>query len=292
VSEWTTATARAKVNLRLRIFPAGADGFHPIETLFCRISLADEIRVRLTSAPGVALSVSGPEGAPTGGDNLAARAAALFLERTGSTGGAEIELEKRIPAGSGLGGGSSDAAATLRALDRATGGALLADDLLALGARLGSDVPFFVADRPFALGWGRGERLLGLEPPSPRAMLVVVPEIRVPTSTAYDMWDDARSRDVGERQDEALAVDANALSDWDSIAERASNDFESVILKRHPELEGVRSELRATGPRIVLLSGSGSAFVGVYDSPDARDAAARRLEERERATVLCVSGPE
>jgi 4-diphosphocytidyl-2-C-methyl-D-erythritol kinase len=108
--EWLESAARAKVNLRLRIFPAGVDGYHPIETLFCRIDLADRLRLRLREEPGIDLRISGAENVPAGSENLATLAAERFMGNFGIEGGVAMELVKSIPPGAGLGGGSSDAA--------------------------------------------------------------------------------------------------------------------------------------------------------------------------------------
>jgi len=141
--------APAKINLNLRVLGRNeATGYHDLETWMVPITLADELRVELTGTPGIVLTCSDPE-LDSGSGNLAWKAADLFLHETGHSGGARIELHKHIPHGAGLGGGSSDAAAVLKALNEQTGRKLGETKLLELAAELGSDVPFFIGEPPF-----------------------------------------------------------------------------------------------------------------------------------------------
>ncbi|MGD2216569.1 MAG: 4-(cytidine 5'-diphospho)-2-C-methyl-D-erythritol kinase [Gemmatimonadales bacterium] len=287
---WQLVEARGKVNLSLRIYPRGADGYHPIETLFCRVDLADRLRVRVRDEPGVSIRVSGPETAPPNRENLAARAATLFLELTGTAAGVEIELEKHIPPGSGLGGGSSDAAAVLRTL-AAMLEPVAPDELLALAAQLGSDVSFFAADTPLAFAWGRGERVLRCQGLAPRPMLLVLPDVAISTAEAYARWDerqvDERTTTVGPR----LRSDSD-LSSWEVISSAAVNDFEPVIFGLRPDLRLLKEVLSETRPLTALLSGSGSALFAVYESERQRQEAASRVTDVvEGARVVSVRGP-
>jgi 4-diphosphocytidyl-2-C-methyl-D-erythritol kinase len=287
---WLEAEARAKVNLGLRIYPRRPDGFHTIQTLFCRIDLADRLRLRLRSQPGVAIRVSGPESAPQGPDNLAARAAALFLEQSGRAVGVEIELEKRIPAGSGLGGGSSDAATVLRLLDQATASSLPHNKLSSLARQLGADVTFFAADVPLAFGSGRGDRLNCDAGLAPRPMLLVVPRVAVSTSEAYACWDEAQ--DPAADRVTVKAPEPGAALSWETLYSEAENDFEPVIFQRLPRLRALHEALSATAPSLALLTGSGSALFGVYESETLRDRAASDLEDvDEDVRLISARGP-
>ncbi len=289
---WSEAKAQAKVNLRLRISPPGPDGYHPLETIFCRIDLADRVRLRLRRDPGIGLRVSGPEPAPEGPENLAARAAALLLERVGLADGVEIELQKHVPPGAGLGGGSSDAAAALRLLAGRLARPPGREELLQLAAELGSDVPFFLADAPMALGWGRGDRLLCLPPAKPRPMLLLLPGVAVATEAAYAIWDECRRRPEADLAPEAVRLDSAALSSWSGLRSLAENDFEPVILARYPRLRSLLVKLRETGPLLALLAGSGAALFAVYGSARQRNAARAELSAELRGVrVLSVRGP-
>lgn len=288
---WRMVEARAKVNLGLRIFPPGPDGYHPIETVFCRIDLADRVRIRVRDEPGVSLRVSGPATAPPNLENLAARAAVLFLELTGTPAGVEIELEKHIPPGSGLGGGSSDAAAVLRTLAAAVEVPPPQDEILALASRLGADVTFFAADTPLAFATGRGERLLTCRGLAPRPMLLVLPDVAISTAEAYDRWDE-RQVDEGATAGGPLLRSGSDLLSWEGVSSAAVNDFEPVIFGLRPDLRLLREALSETEPLTALLSGSGSALFAVYDGERQRDEAAAELTDVvEGARVVSARGP-
>ena len=288
---WRSVQARAKVNLGLRIFAPPADGYHPIETLFCRIDLADRLRVRLRDEPGVAIRVSGPQTAPQGPDNLAARAATLFLERAGVAAGVEIELEKHIPPGSGLGGGSSDAAAVLRVLADAVEAPPAPDEQLVLAARLGADVSFFAADTPLAFARGRGERLQICHGLEPRPMLLVLPDVAISTAEAYARWDE-RAADQGTAAGGPAERAPSDVASWERISAEAVNDFEPVIFGLRPDLRLIKERLSGTAPLIALLSGSGSALFAVYESERQRDEAAAGLTDIVAGvTVVSARGP-
>lgn len=288
---WSEAEARAKINLRLIVFPPGADGYHPLETVFCRIDFADTVRLRLVDEPGVALSVTGTMAAPAGADNLAVRAAQRLLRDADAKVGVRIELEKRIPPGAGLGGGSSDAAATLRLLNDGLDSPLTEPELLAIGAELGSDVPFFVSEAPLALAWGRGERLLPGPRLEPRPLILALPEESVSTPEAYAALDEWRRGKPSRAADRAL--DWADLSDWPALASSCENDFEEVVFARHSRLKELKNRLLVTRPRICSLSGSGSALFAVYDTVEERDAALGDLEgELEGVRLVSASAPE
>lgn len=290
-SGWLEADARAKVNLRLQIFPPRADGFHPLETLFCRVSLADRLRLRLRSQPGVSIRVTGSEPAPANGENLAARAADLFLKHAQVGGGVEIELEKRVPPGSGLGGGSSDAAAVLRTLSGAAEKPLDPSGLIQLGAQLGSDVPFFVADAPLAWARGRGEQLAPIPSLPPRPLLLVLPDISIATADAYSLWDE-KWREADAPSAELVGSEFATIESWESVVALASNDFEPVIFARHPSLAGFKERLEETKPLLSMLSGSGSALFAVYESEGKRDQASAGLRAEMRgARLVSAVGP-
>ncbi len=289
--DWLGTEARAKVNLGLRIFPPGPDGYHPIETLFCRIDLADQVRIRVCDEPGVSIRVSGPETAPKSLENLAARAAVLFLELVGKPAGVEIRLEKHIPPGSGLGGGSSDAAAVLRTLAAAVDAPPSQEEILALAFRLGADVSFFAADEPLAFAWGRGERLQIGQELAPRPMLLVLPDVAISTAEAYAHWDE-RQAESGATATEPLLRPGSDLWTWEAIGQAAVNDFEPVIFGLRPDLRLLKEALSATQPLTALLSGSGSALFAVYESEGRRDAAASELADVvEGARVVSACGP-
>lgn len=289
---WLEASARAKVNLRLRIFPRGADGFHPLETIFCRLDFCDHLRIRRRSAPGAPLRLSGSEPAPEGRANLAVRAAELFLSRSGSEAGVEIELEKNVPSGSGLGAGSSDAAAVLRILAGYADPPPGEGELLRLGSELGSDVPFFVTDAPLAVGWGRGDRLLPIPAPDPLPMVLLLPDLHLSTTEAYARWDAWYEKAGAAESRQPFELSMSALTSWSGIRSLAVNDFEPVVYEWQPRLGALRDRLAGTEPLVALLSGSGSALFAVYEDEEQRDGVAAELsEELADVRVVAAQGP-
>lgn len=264
--------APAKVNLRLRVLAREVTGYHCIETLFCAVSLCDRVVVR-RAAGGVRLRVEGGIDTGPDEDNLVVRAARAFEHAVGSAAGAEVLLRKRIPVGAGLGGGSSDAASVLRALNRLHGHPLEPSRLLELAGGLGSDVPFFLCGSTLALGWGRGQRLLALPPLPRRIVLLAWPPAGSSTRAAYEVL----SLDPGAAvRAEVLA--AEELSTWEAVSRLAENDFERTATERDPGTAAVLEMLRARGASPALLSGSGAAVFGVFASAAPSVSAAADIE--------------
>lgn len=269
-----TRPAHAKLNLALRVLAREHSGYHQIETIFCALELADEVEVTLTNA-GITLEVAAPadEAGPPAdlgptGQNLAYRAASLFARSVPLDRGIDIRLTKRIPAGAGLGGGSSDAAAVLAVLNDLHGRPLSAAELLGLGARLGSDVPFFLTGATLALAWGRGGRIAPLPPLPPATVLLAVPPERVSTADAYAA--------LAAAQPEAPALFAAPRS-WLDVGAIAHNDFERPIFERHPRLADIRQQLQDAGAIVARMTGTGSVVFGVFDDARRADTAARDI---------------
>jgi 4-diphosphocytidyl-2-C-methyl-D-erythritol kinase len=286
--------AQAKINLRLKILARDEDGYHSIETIFARIDLADDIVVRVTPA-GRSLDTHGAALGQTE-KNLAYRAALAYESATGWPTGFSIELMKRIPAGAGLGGGSADAGAVLRALD-AMSSRPLGPRLVTLAAELGADVPFMTLESPLALGWSRGERLLPLATLAPRPVVVLTPEYSIATGDSYG-WV-AQSRKVSGAGPRfgftpTAFVFESSVRDWPSVAEIAANDFDGVVFHRFPALGQAAASLRQDGAMISLLAGSGSSVVGIFEQEEVAEAAlaqstVKGLLTRTSASVVGVS---
>lgn len=281
----------AKVNLFLRILAREDSGYHQIETLFQAVGLFDRVDARV-GPPGISLSVRRAAPAPGAGDvigdlgspesNTVVTAARAFFAATGIESAVSLTLTKRIPAGTGLGGGSSDAAGALIALNALHGSPLGRQALVGVGGRIGADVPFFCAGHAAAVAWGRGDRLLA-RPSAPAAHAVLaIPRDRVSTEGAY------REASAG------LALPARPAllqgletSDWRRLGAFQSNDFERVVFHRHPRLSEVRDILDDEGALIARLTGSGSAVFGIFvGEADARSAARRVREDDAVAAAL------
>jgi 4-diphosphocytidyl-2-C-methyl-D-erythritol kinase len=267
-AEGVRLPAPAKVNLFLHILERATSGYHGLETLFCAISLADEVEVRRAAA-GIALAVEGSIDTGVPAANLCVRAAEAFHRRIGSAPAVEIVLRKRIPSGAGLGGGSSDAATTLAALNELHGEPLGRGELLAIAAGLGADVPFFLCGSPLALGWSRGDRLLALPPLPARPVLVVHPGVAMPTADAFRRLAARR----GEGAPPARAIPVATLGSWEALAPIAANDFEAVARDSVPAVPPLLARLRDAGATTSLLAGSGACVFGVFADAAARDSA-------------------
>jgi len=277
--------AHAKVNLFLRILAREHSGFHQIETAFLLLELADEIEVRRIDR-GVQLDVDGPDLGPVE-ENLAVRAAKAVLEATGANFGVEIQLAKKIPTRAGLGGGSSDGAAILHVVNALAGNAVPRHELNHLAARLGSDVAFFAAGVPAALGWGRGERLLALTPPPAAPALIALPRgVEVSTPDAYRWWDQSGMHE-GSRG--PVVLETGSLSSWGSVGRLGANDFELPVFGKHPEVRTLFERMAETRPYWVRMSGSGSAVAAVYRTERDRDDAISRLGTKDQTSIASTT---
>ena len=258
--------AQAKINLRLKVLAREADGFHSLETIFARIDLADDVVVR-TGGTGRSLDCKGADLGPVE-KNLAWRAAMAYAEATGWAIGFDIEITKRIPVGGGLGGGSADAGAVLRALD-AMAPHPLGPRLITLAAGLGSDVPFLTIDSPFALAWSRGERLMPLPTLPWHPIVIVTPTEGIATADAYGWIAESRM----EFSPTAFIIDSPSVRDWTRMATIAKNDFDAVVFSRFPELGKAAASLRQNGALISILAGSGSSVIGIFEDQKVADKA-------------------
>ena len=273
----------AKLNLLLRVLSRERSGYHGIETLFCRIALADQLTAEIRGRPGEAtIEVQGADVGPAD-DNLALKAARMVLDATGRRFGVHLMLVKRIPVGAGLGGGSADAAAALDLVNQLAGNAVPRAELLHFAARLGADVPFLLTGASLALGWGHGERLLRL-PPLPKApILLLTPPVQISTAEAYGWVDQARA---GANRG-SLALDLDSVSRWSDIARMAGNDFESAVFGREPRVREAFEALARTNPLLCRMSGSGSTLFAVYRNVRDRDDA-RMMLPRKLGTAIAT----
>ncbi|HKP28497.1 MAG TPA: 4-(cytidine 5'-diphospho)-2-C-methyl-D-erythritol kinase [Gemmatimonadales bacterium] len=285
MTDTVTVQAHAKLNLFLRLLSKDDDGYHSLETLFCRIALADTLTAT-RAGTGVAIEVAGADVGPDK-DNLAVRAAQLALEGLRTRFGVHLTLDKKIPLGGGLAGGSADAAAALEAVNALAGNAIPRAELLQLASRLGSDVAFCFSGASLALGWGRGERMMVLPSLPPAPILLLVPPVAVRTVEAYKWVAEAR-QNQGRRG--PVAMDLAALSSWGSIGRLAGNDFESPVFARLPEVRAAFEAVVGTKPLVCRMSGSGSTIFGVYRTSRDRDDAVMMLG-RKLGRVIATETP-
>ncbi|HXY26070.1 MAG TPA: 4-(cytidine 5'-diphospho)-2-C-methyl-D-erythritol kinase [Candidatus Acidoferrum sp.] len=259
--------AFAKINLRLDIVGKRSDGFHELRTIFQTISLHDELRLRASRKPGISITITGNTSlsAEPPKKNLVYRAVDALRRELQIRSGVEIELKKNIPAGRGLGGGSSDAAAALLGYLRLTVKKLEAPRLMEIAASLGADVPFFLLGGR-ALGVSKGDEIYPLEDIPRLHLLIVSPkDIHVPTPDAY-RWLKAKPLGLTNRAAHSKLLKFCALS-WSAQGSGLSNDFEGPVYWRHPRLDEIKRALLHRGASEASLAGSGSAVFGIFPSP-------------------------
>jgi 4-diphosphocytidyl-2-C-methyl-D-erythritol kinase len=277
--------AQAKVNLFLRILGRESNGYHQLETLFQRISLCDSIVVR-TDVHGQSLECSAADVGPVE-RNLAWRAAIGFRDVAGWPDTFAIEITKNIPIGGGLGGGSADAGAVLRALNAMAPKRLGDEQLFGVARSLGADVPFLTSETPTAIGLVRGDVIVACPPPPPRDLLLLVPPFSVSSADAFGWY--AAAHLAEPRKESRMATPASGIAlatveaalaarlgdsaqptstdytlSWREIGGLAGNDLQQVVIEHHPELNRAIALLRAAGAPLVQMTGSGSAVFGVF----------------------------
>jgi len=282
-----TGYAHAKINLYLRVVGLRPDGYHELEMVNCCLDLADLVTVE--AADDLSLRVQGTLPAkmlaaiPAGCRNLAAKAALKLCEARGLPAHFRITLEKRIPVGAGLGGGSADAACALRLI----GGPAAA--LAAVAPRLGADVPYCLDGRP-ALVTGIGEIVRPV--PMPRALdfVLVNPGIPLATPMVFGAYD---REDAGRRRPRPVKplLDALAAGNVRAVAAAVYNDLEPVAIRQCPEIERIQEELNKAGALVAFMTGSGSTVLGLFEQEALARAAAERLAGLAPLVRACRSIP-
>ena len=274
--------APAKLNLGLRVLDRRADGYHEIETIFLPLTLFDELLLEATEGGGVTLECDDPE-LPTDAGNLAVRAAEAARHALGLERGLHLTLAKRIPAGAGLGGGSSDAAAALLGVEALAGRPLAPERRRALALGLGADVPFFLDPRPM-LGRGVGERLTPV-PGAPELwwVLVLMP---FQVSTAAVFRRASAELTLPQRRSSIAALLGSG-----GVENPPQNDLERVTSRGHPEIGEAREALRQVGARFTSMSGSGPTVYGEFPDRAAAELAAAEVRLPRGARARVVSSP-
>jgi 4-diphosphocytidyl-2-C-methyl-D-erythritol kinase len=283
-----TVRAFAKINLTLEVLNKRSDGFHNLRTVFQTISLHDTIRIAAENTGETQIHLESNIEIP--GENLAVRAARGVLDAIGATASVAIKLQKKIPMGGGLGGGSTDAAAVLLTLPEVFGLRLPFDKQLELASSLGSVVPFFLIGGT-AVGVGRGTELYPISDAKCRFGLLLAPLVHVSTAQAYaglNRTEGMPGSDLGSTPKLAFLLAAG--EDWSAAC---VNDFESTVFLLHPELGALRARLSDLGGSVARMSGSGASIFGLFSSESARQSAIAELSNRVRCIPFeFVSGAE
>ncbi len=269
-----TIPAFAKINWTLRVFGKRADGYHEIQTALQTVSLHDTITLERTDEPAIHFWCD-DWSIPSDENNLVWRAVAALRERYSINKGLKVRLEKQIPTEAGLGGGSSDAAATLIGLAELWDVDISADALIEIAQTLGADVPFFFHGGT-ARATGRGDEIQALTDAPEQHLLIIKPTANVSTASAYAALNapaltSSDSKPIlfrSQPSDASVSFDLNALQ----------NDFEAVICQLEPEIGRVKNALLKAGARAAMLSGSGSAVFGIFENQDAQERAIPAIE--------------
>ncbi|MDO4248300.1 MAG: 4-(cytidine 5'-diphospho)-2-C-methyl-D-erythritol kinase [Neisseria sp.] len=261
--------APAKLNLDLRITGRRADGYHELESIFCLIGLYDVLNIAVRGDGKIVLHT--PVAGVPAGQDLTVRAAELLKSRTQSRQGADIWLEKRIPMGAGLGGGSSDAAAVLLVLNKLWRCGLDRQQLIGLGAKLGADVPFFIFGKN-AFARGIGEQLSEIEVPK-QWYVVARPEVHISTQKIFS------HKNLTRNSKPSIISSFQALRPF-------RNDMQAVVFEEYPQVFAAFSELQKYGH--ALMTGSGSCVFVAVDNRAEAEIICRRVSEKYQA--YCVEG--
>ena len=275
----------AKINLTLRVGPARADGFHEIESLIARVELCDNVTVTSRDDGEFSLSCDDPS-IPTDETNLAMRAARMLAKTPRkNSGGVDIQLAKRIPAGAGLGGGSSNAATTLMILNELWGAGLARDELAELGSRIGSDVPLFMHG-PLCIVSGRGETVCDVAARLDGWVVLTMPGIFCGAGEIYAAWDRLPEHIYRSTADDVLSH----VGSVEELAPHTYNDLEAAALSVSAELRAFAEALARLSDGPVRMTGSGSTFFRLFGQRDPAEAFARRVREElhVRAEVASI----
>lgn len=279
--------APAKINIGLRVIRKRSDTYHDIETIFYPIHLADELEITKSERHEFFSNIHIDPRV-----NLCLRALHFFCERTGINAEVKIVLKKNIPIGGGLGGGSSDAAAVLLALQELYGKPLSEIELRDIADQLGSDVPFFLKRTP-SYATGKGEILQPIKYKITKYILTVTPDILVPTPLAYSMVTPIENS-AGEKESKGRSLCDSLLElgeNFPGYKNTIVNDFETTVFKKFPIIEKIKSEMYNQGAEFALMSGSGSSVYGFFGSEASADRASNILKEKFILRVTDVTPP-
>ena len=268
----------AKINLHLKVFEKNADGYHRVETSMIKVGLYDDIELNISEGEGVTIQVDEPFAFLSDASNLAYRAAKLFLQTTGIQKSVDIHIQKKIPLGAGLGGGSSNAGVVLQALNKALGYPMSEVELMKLGKQLGADVPFFAQGSDFGLMKGRGDELVETIKFPALPLVIIYPNIHASTAKVYQSLGRALTWDGPNGISGSCNRHIRGWKDADFLLE-LGNDLQEVTQAMHPEIRKLCARLKEHGAMFSQMSGSGASVFGLFETMDAAKKAASFFEE-------------
>jgi 4-diphosphocytidyl-2-C-methyl-D-erythritol kinase len=275
-------TSPAKINLGLYLLEKRPDGYHDILTVFQTIDLQDTITFQKTSTPSISITSEGFP-IPLSEDNLISKAIRVFETRTGIQCGLQVHVQKRIPLGAGLGGGSSNAACALKAVNVLYNKGLDDKELESMGSEIGSDVPFFIRGGT-AIGEGRGEKLTSITIPDDFHIILLYPDFSVSTAWAY------QNAKISLTKDQKMATFRSLFPKLPihALPQGLANELEDVVFQRHPLLADLKQELIRRDAFYASMSGSGSSVFGLFRTREAAESAHSFFSINGKATsCLC-----
>lgn len=277
-----TLKAYAKINVGLRITGQRDDGYHSIKTLYQTVNIYDEVKLNLKDEQGVTFNWQG-EKVPDGEDNICSKAANSFFEFIGEEKGVNIELEKTLPVGSGLGGGSSDAACVIRGLNELLGAKLSIKKMEDIASELGADIPFFIRGG-CQYAEGIGDELSPGELSEEWVLLLVVPHIHIDTSWAYEgIHPLSLTRNINDVNLASFPHNGDATN-----RKMFRNDFEPLVFSKYPEIGEIKKILLKSEAEFASLSGSGSAVYGLYETTEKAEKAMKLVSREHKSWVLTL----
>lgn len=269
-----TGKGYAKVNLTLDVTGKRPDGYHDIQTIMRTVNLYDTVTAELTKDLGIQLTTT-LDWLPTDSKNIAYRAAQMLLEEVGAKVGVKLHIQKTIPCGAGMGGGSADGAIVLALLNRLLGNPVSGEKLLELGAKIGADVPFCLMCGT-AIATGIGEKLEPLDIKGTVPVLVVKPEVSVSTPEMYRIIDEC---DILVRPDTKSAAEALKAGDIQALAKSMCNIMEASAINMHPVIGEIRDKMLKNGALGAMMTGSGSAVFGIFTDTQSADSCSKLFAE-------------
>ena len=277
-----TLKAYAKINVGLRITGQRDDGYHSIMTLYQTVNIYDEVKLNLKDEQGVTFNWHG-EKVPDGDDNICSKAANSFFKFIGEEKSVNIELEKTLPVGSGLGGGSSDAACVIRGLNELLDAKLSIKNMEEIASELGADIPFFIRGG-CQYAEGIGDELSPGELSEEWVLLLVVPDIHIDTSWAYEgIHPLSLTRNINDVNLASFPHNGDAKN-----RKMFRNDFEPLVFSKYPEIGDIKKGLLRSEAEFASLSGSGSAVYGLYETTEKAEEAMKLVSREHKSWVLTL----
>lgn len=280
----TTEKAYAKINIGLDVLRRREDGYHEVRMIMQTVDICDDLIFEKAVQPGISIQID-HEDLPADQNNLIYKAADLLMREKGITEGVQITLTKRIPIAAGMAGGSSDAAATMRGLNRLFAMGYTTEELQKLGVKLGADIPYCIVGGTM-LSEGIGEILSPLPAPPECCLVVAKPDINVSTKFVYE---NLHADSLTCHPDIDGMMEAIKAGDLQGVTDRLGNVLETVTVKEYPVIEQIKELMRREGAMNALMSGSGPTVFGIYTDQDRAKYAAQEIEGRELAKQVFVT---